>query len=161
MAVDTGLTIGKYELGKKLGQGGVGSVFVARDTSLDREVALKFMHAEHTANADILRRFLQEARSAAKVVHPGIVTVFECSQVLGTGTSDDGVAYIAMELLMARAWRAGWHAAVVSHRPLRSRSHARSHRRSRPRTTPGSSIAISSPTTSSSSRIPRPPPASA
>jgi serine/threonine-protein kinase len=93
------MQIGKYELGKKLGQGGFGLVMVARDTNLDREVALKFLHAEYTANPDILRRFLQEARSAAKIMHPGIVTVFECGQVQGTGTSSDGVAYIAMELL--------------------------------------------------------------
>ena len=93
MSVSTGMTIGKYELGKELGRGGFGSVFVARDVSLDREVALKFMHAEHTASAEIVRRFLQEARSAAKVVHAGIVTVFECGQLA------DGVAYIAMELL--------------------------------------------------------------
>ena len=99
LAFVTGMQIGKYELGKKLGQGGFGLVMVARDTNLDREVALKFLHAEYTANPDILRRFLQEARSAAKIVHPGIVTVFECGQVQGTGTSSDGVAYIAMELL--------------------------------------------------------------
>jgi len=92
------MMIGKYELGKKLGQGGFGLVFVARDTGLDRDVALKFLHPEHTASAEILRRFLQEARSAAKIVHPGIVTVFECGQVSGTGTAD-GVAFIAMELL--------------------------------------------------------------
>jgi serine/threonine-protein kinase len=99
MAFTAGMQIGKYELGKKLGEGGFGLVMVARDTNLDREVALKFMHAEHTANPDILRRFLQEARSAAKITHPGIVTVFECGQVAGTNTSADGVAYIAMELL--------------------------------------------------------------
>ncbi len=99
MGFAPGMQVGKYELGKKLGEGGFGLVMIARDTQLDREVALKFMHAEHTANPDILRRFLQEARSAAKITHPGIVTVFECGQVSGTKTSDDGVAYIAMELL--------------------------------------------------------------
>jgi eukaryotic-like serine/threonine-protein kinase len=99
MTISSGLTIGKYELGKKLGEGGFGFVFVGRDLSLDREVALKFLHPQHTANPEVLRRFLQEAKSAAKVIHPGIVTVFECGQVSGTGTSTDGVAYIAMELL--------------------------------------------------------------
>jgi len=93
MSVSTGMTIGKYELGNKLGQGGFGSVFVARDTSLEREVAIKLLHAEHMASTEVFRRFLQEARSAAKVVHAGIVTVFECGQL------PDGVAFIAMELL--------------------------------------------------------------
>ncbi len=99
MGLEPGLRIGKYELGKKLGQGGFGVVFLGHDTELDRDVALKFMHAEHTANAEILRRFLQEARSAAKIVHPGIVTVFEARQVAGTNSEVDGIAYIAMELL--------------------------------------------------------------
>ena len=98
MTFTTGMRIGKYELGRKLGQGGFGLVFVARDTGLDRDVALKFLHPEHTASAEILRRFLQEARSAAKIAHPGIVTVFECGQVTGSASAD-GVAYIAMELL--------------------------------------------------------------
>ena len=87
------MRIGKYELVRKLGEGGFGVVFVARDVDLGREVALKFLHAQHTASADILGRFLQEARSAATIVHPGIVTVFECGQV------PDGPAFIAMELL--------------------------------------------------------------
>jgi len=97
--VSSGSQIGKYLLGKKLGHGGFGVVFRAQDLSLDREVALKFLHPEHTATPQILQRFLQEARSAAKVAHPGIVTVYECGQIAGTQTPADGTAYIAMELL--------------------------------------------------------------
>src|SRR4051812_27226873 len=99
MTFQPGLMIGKYELGTKLGEGGFGFVFVARDTGLDRDVAMKFLHPEHTANPQILQRFLQEARTAAKIVHPGIVTVHECGQISGTNTPADGTAYIAMELL--------------------------------------------------------------
>ena len=98
MTFTAGLQIGKYELGKKLGQGGFGAVYVAQDTGLDRAVALKFLHPEHTASTQILQRFMQEARSAAKIVHPGIVTIYECGIVSGTGTID-GTAFIAMELL--------------------------------------------------------------
>jgi hypothetical protein len=94
-----GLRIGRYELGKQLGEGGFGIVFVARDLSLDRDVALKFLLPEHTNNPQLLTRFLQEARAAARIPHPGIVTVFECGQLSGTGTNADGVAFIAMELL--------------------------------------------------------------
>jgi serine/threonine protein kinase len=83
-----GTRVGKYELTRSLGQGGFGEVFVARD----RDCALKFLLPEHTTKPEILQRFLQEARSAAKIDHGGIVTVFECGQVSGT-------AYIAMELL--------------------------------------------------------------
>jgi serine/threonine-protein kinase len=94
-----GSHIGKYVLRRKLGQGGFGSVFAAYDESLDREVALKILNAEHKTSEDVMRRFLQEARLAARIGHPGIVTVFECAMVGGTGTPADGVAYIAMELL--------------------------------------------------------------
>jgi serine/threonine protein kinase len=97
------MTVGRYLLGKKLGSGGFGVVFRAHDTSLDREVALKFLHAEHTATPQMLSRFLQEARSAAKIAHPGIVTVYECGQIAGTGSAADGSAYIAMELLQGES----------------------------------------------------------
>ena len=99
MSLASGQTIGKYVLGKKIGQGGFGFVFIARDTGLDRDVALKFLHPEHTANNEILQRFFQEARSAARIAHPGIVTVHELGSVTGTGTTADGTAFIAMELL--------------------------------------------------------------
>ena len=91
--LDPGHTLGKYVLRRKLGQGGFGVVFVAEDTTLGRDVALKLLRTEHTASSEVVKRFIQEARSAAKVVHPGIVTVFECGQV------QNGSAYIAMELL--------------------------------------------------------------
>ena len=94
-----GTQIGKYTLRRKLGQGGFGSVFAAHDESLDREVAMKILNAEHKASDDVMRRFLQEARLAARIAHPGITTVFECAQVTNTGTAADGIAYIAMELL--------------------------------------------------------------
>jgi serine/threonine protein kinase len=74
-------------------------VFVARDTGLDRDCAVKFLLPEHTARPEILQRFLKEARSAAKIDHGGIVTVFECGVVEGAGPALDGMAYIAMELL--------------------------------------------------------------
>ena len=94
-----GMRIGKYELGKQLGEGGFGVVYLARDTGLDRDVALKFLHAEHTTNIEILQRFLQEARASARIVHSGIVTIHECGQVEGTKSALDGTAFIAMELL--------------------------------------------------------------
>ncbi|MBA3502139.1 MAG: serine/threonine protein kinase, partial [Deltaproteobacteria bacterium] len=88
-----GTQIGKYTLRRKLGQGGFGVVFAGYDESLEREVALKILNAEHKASDDVMRRFLQEARLAARIGHPGITTVFECAML------DSGVAYIAMELL--------------------------------------------------------------
>ena len=89
----SGDILGKYRLGKKLGEGAFGLVFIARDTELDRDVALKFLRSHHVSNPQVVERFLREARAAAKLSHPGIVTVYEY------GTAGDGTVFIAMELL--------------------------------------------------------------
>ncbi|MGE3762422.1 MAG: protein kinase, partial [Kofleriaceae bacterium] len=94
-----GLRIGKYELTRKLAEGGFGTLFVAKDTALDRELVIKFLLPEHANNDQVVQRFLQEGRSLAKIVHPGIVTVYETGEVRGSGTRADGSAYIIMELL--------------------------------------------------------------
>jgi serine/threonine-protein kinase len=103
LALAPGTALGKYVLGRKLGQGGFGVVFRAHDASLDREVALKFLNPEHTSTPQILQRFLQEARSAAKVAHPGIVTVYECGQITDKKSPANGAAFIAMERLVGES----------------------------------------------------------
>jgi serine/threonine-protein kinase len=118
MSLAKGARIGKYVVERELGHGGFGVIYVARDTGLDRDVALKVLRPEHVSRRDLVQRFLQEARAAAKIDHPGIVTVFECGVVDHTaspfGDADgrgraapvgdsrnpaDGTVYIAMELL--------------------------------------------------------------
>jgi len=99
MAIEVGTRAGKYELIQQLGAGGFGLVFLARDHELGRDCALKFLRAEHTGNAEHVQRFLQEARAAARIHHPGIVTVFESGQLPATGSDLDGTVYIAMEML--------------------------------------------------------------
>jgi tRNA A-37 threonylcarbamoyl transferase component Bud32 len=94
-----GLTIGRYEVAERLGKGGFGVVHLARDRELGREVAIKFLKPEFLTRPELVQRFLQEARAAAKIGHPGIVTVFECGIVSGTGLRVDGTAYIVMERL--------------------------------------------------------------
>ena len=91
MADLTGRRLGPYELQTKLGQGGMGAVYAARDTRLDREVALKVIRAE-AAGAESAERMLREARAAARVNHPNICQIYEAGQV-------DGEPYLAMELL--------------------------------------------------------------
>jgi serine/threonine protein kinase len=88
--------VGKYELKDKLGQGTFGLVFVARDTELDRDVAIKVLNPSHQTNNELFQRFLQEARATARIRHPGIVTVFDCGKV---GTSIGDAAYLVLELL--------------------------------------------------------------
>ena len=99
MALEAGIRVGKYLVGRKLGQGGFGILHVARDVDLDRDVAIKFLRPEHAFRPQVVQRFVQEARAAARIDHPGIVTVYECGEVAGTNTRADGTVYIAMELL--------------------------------------------------------------
>ena len=84
--------IGKFEVQDVLGSGGMGTVYKARDPILDRLVALKTVSAQLLANEDARVRFQREARAAARLQHPNIVTVFELGEA-------DGTVFIAMELL--------------------------------------------------------------
>src|SRR6516165_2428948 len=85
-----GRTLLHYEILEKLGEGGMGAVYKARDTHLDRFVALKILPAERVADADRKRRFVQEAKAASSLNHPHIVTIHDIDEA-------DGVHFIAME----------------------------------------------------------------
>ena len=85
--------IGKYEIVKPLGRGGMGAVYQAFDPVLEREVALKVMLPETAGDPEQKQRFEREARAVARLSHPGIVTVFDL------GYHTDGSPYIVMELL--------------------------------------------------------------
>jgi len=85
--------IGKYQILRTLGRGAMGHVYVAHDTVLDRDVALKVMVAQIADDPELKLRFEREARAVAKMTHPNVVTVFDL------GSHSDGSSYIAMELL--------------------------------------------------------------
>jgi len=89
----SGTDIGRYRLIAKLGEGGMGAVYLAEHTLMRKRVAVKVMRAEIAARPDLLNRFVNEARAAARIVHPGIVQVFDCALDQKAG------AYMAMELL--------------------------------------------------------------
>jgi serine/threonine protein kinase/WD40 repeat protein len=91
VAGDVG-TLGPYRVVKQLGAGGMGAVYLGIDTRLDRKLALKVMLPAFAADKEAKERFLREARSAAKVSHDNVVTVFEADE-------RDGVPYIAMQFL--------------------------------------------------------------
>jgi predicted ATPase/serine/threonine protein kinase len=93
-----GMRFGSYEILERLGAGGMGEVFRAKDTRLEREVAIKTLSLEYCSQPEALSRFEQEARSAGALNHPNIVTIYELGHVNGTH-------YIAMELVSGETVR--------------------------------------------------------
>ncbi len=87
-----GKTLDRYRIDALLGEGGMGAVFKARDVTLQRDVAVKIMRPQFARRDDFRERFLQEARSAAKMDHPGIVKVYDFGQA-------QNHLYIVMELI--------------------------------------------------------------
>src|SRR6266446_8004824 len=77
MTIAAGTKLGRYEIRSKIGAGGMGEVYLAQDTELDRPVALKFLSAEVAADQKRLNRFFQEAKAASALNHPNILTVYE------------------------------------------------------------------------------------
>jgi serine/threonine protein kinase/tetratricopeptide (TPR) repeat protein len=85
-----GRTISHYEIIEKLGEGGMGVVYKARDTKLDREVALKFLSSQLTISEEYKNRFIHEAKTVSSLDHPNICSIFEI------GETSDGQLFIAM-----------------------------------------------------------------
>ena len=79
-ALNSGVTIGQYRLAGRIGAGGMGEVYLAHDTSLDRDVALKFLSLELSRREDARLRFLREAQADARLSHPNIVTIHEVAE---------------------------------------------------------------------------------
>src|SRR5271170_406420 len=98
MALANGTRLGSFEIVAPLGAGGMGEVYRARDTRLDRSVAIKLLPTMFSENIDRLQRFEQEARSASALNHPNIVTIYELGQ-------DGSTRYIAMELVEGKTLR--------------------------------------------------------
>jgi serine/threonine-protein kinase len=88
-----GSQLGAYRVLQKLGEGGMGSVWLAEHTMLGRRAAIKVLHSTFSRDAAIITRFFNEARAATAIDDPGIVQIFDFGQHI------DGTAYIVMELL--------------------------------------------------------------
>src|SRR6185369_9964579 len=122
--------LGDYELLLELGRGGMGIVYRARQSSLDRIVALKLMHRSLSEDREHAARFLREARVAASLRHPGIVAIYDLGRL-------EGVPFFTMELIegssrrAARRWsgRAGARRGTRDDRGPEHRLRARARRR--------------------------------
>lgn len=90
---------GRYRLEAKLGSGGMSTVYLARDQTLDRDVAVKVMHREMSEQEDQLERFRQEARAVAKLSHPNVVAVIDAGE-------DGGHPYIVFEYVEGETLKA-------------------------------------------------------
>src|SRR5437870_457758 len=90
-----GQSLGHYRIEAKLGEGGMGVVYRAFDTHLDRPVAIKILRADATSSPERKRRFVQEAKAASALNHPNIVHIYDIS-------SSDGMDFIAMEFVAGK-----------------------------------------------------------
>ncbi len=100
--VPAGTEIAHYRVDKKIGAGGMGEVYKAVDLTLDRPVALKVLPPALLSEADRVRRFVQEAKSASALNHPHIVTIYEIGQAT---VENHQVHYIAMEFIDGQTLR--------------------------------------------------------
>src|SRR5262249_40050505 len=89
---------GRYEIRSKIGEGGMGEVYLAEDTRLHRKVALKVLPADLASNRDRMRRFEQEAMAAAALNHPNIAHIYEIDE-------HDATSFIAMEFIDGQTLR--------------------------------------------------------
>src|SRR5438876_1545895 len=89
-------TVGHYRITSRLGAGGMGEVFLAQDTRLERKAAIKFLPAEMAADPERRKRFLNEAKAASALNHPHVCIVYD------VGETDDELPFIAMEFVQGQ-----------------------------------------------------------
>src|SRR5688572_15866810 len=92
MTIPVGTKLGCYEIRSKIGEGGMGEVYLAEDTSLDRRVALKILPPKFAKDKERMNRFVREAKSVSALNHPNIITIYEIGE-------SDGTHFIATEFI--------------------------------------------------------------
>jgi eukaryotic-like serine/threonine-protein kinase len=99
LTIPAGTKLGRYEIRSKIGEGGMGEVYQALDTKLDRQVALKILPADVATDRGRMNRFVQEARAASALNHPNILTIYEIDET-------DSGHFIVTELIEGATLRA-------------------------------------------------------
>jgi serine/threonine protein kinase len=94
-----GTRLGVYEITAQIGEGGMGAVFRARDTKLDRDVAIKVLPEAFAHDADRLARFTREAKTLASLNHPHIAAIYGLEEARSGGSSDPPITALVMELV--------------------------------------------------------------
>ena len=92
MSLESGADLGHYRILNKIGEGGMGEVYRARDTKLDRMVAIKILPSEFAEDDERRNRFVKEAKAASAIEHPNVATIYEI------GEAED-IHFIAMQLV--------------------------------------------------------------
>jgi serine/threonine-protein kinase len=108
MGLSAGSQLGRYSILSELGKGGMGEVYRAIDTSLNRNVAIKVLPEHMVKDPDALRRFEREAKALAALSHPSILTIFDVG-------NDQGISYVVMELLEGKTLREHFKASHLSY----------------------------------------------
>src|SRR6266536_1837416 len=88
----TGRMLGRFQVREKVGEGGMGVVYRAEDTRLNREVALKLIHPRHIKDEEARRRFIREAQAASGISHPNVCTIHSIEE-------EDGQLFLVLEYL--------------------------------------------------------------
>jgi serine/threonine protein kinase len=102
MSIAAGTVLGRYEIRSQIGSGGMGDVYLAKDTMLERTVALKMLRAEVASDEERMRRFVQEAKAAAALNHPNIAHIYDIGEV-------NGAKFMTMEFIDGDTLRAKIH----------------------------------------------------
>ncbi|HEV2905059.1 MAG TPA: protein kinase, partial [Pyrinomonadaceae bacterium] len=98
MSLEVGRKLGRYEIRSKIGAGGMGDVYLAHDTELDRTVAVKILPDDVAEDEQRLQRFTQEARAVSALNHPHILTIYEIG-------SSENIRFIATEFIEGETLR--------------------------------------------------------
>jgi len=135
-----GRVLGHYRILERIGAGGMGEVYRARDSCLERDVALKILPADRLGDASVRRRFRREAHALSRLSYPHVATVHDFD-------TQEGVDFLVMELIPGQGWRRSFGRAPCPRRSSCGSGHS-SRAAWRPPTSTVSCTGISSPRTS-------------